>query len=382
MYSLTAFGEMIVDRVRLDAYAEALRRQITPGCVVADIGAGTGILSLLACKLGARRVYAIELSDAAQLIRDTARDNGYADRIRVLRERSSELTLPERADVIVSDLRGVLPPFHRHLADIADARTRLLADGGRLVPAADRMFVGIVSVPELFEQRRAPWTNDVYGLSLGAALRFVDNSWQKYRAQADMLLSAPSEWARLDYHRVDDPRVRGAGTQRIEKDGVAHGLLVWFDAELCDGVGFSNRPGVPKAIYGQAFFPWPAPVSLRCDDCVDFELRADPSGDCCIWTWSSVVRRREAPEIAANRFRQSDFLATPLSADSLRKRAAGFRPELSLMGEIALRALERLRSGLDLQTLANELRTMHPEQFRSFDAALDFAGELSLRYSR
>src|SRR4051794_6240190 len=134
MYSISGFGEMIADRVRLDAYVEALRRHVKPGCVVVDIGAGTGIFSLLACKFGARRVYAIEPSDAAELIHQTARDNGCAERISVLRQPSSELTLPERADVIVSDLRGVLPAFHHHLADIADARQRLLAPGGTLIP--------------------------------------------------------------------------------------------------------------------------------------------------------------------------------------------------------------------------------------------------------
>src|SRR2546430_4119827 len=116
---------MITDRVRLDAYAQALKRAITPASVVLDIGAGTGVLSLLACKFGARRVYAIEPSSLAQLITAAARDNGYEHRIVLLQRRSTEVVLPERADVIVSDLRGVLPPYHSHFTDIADARTRL-----------------------------------------------------------------------------------------------------------------------------------------------------------------------------------------------------------------------------------------------------------------
>ena len=67
----------------------------------------------------------------------SARDNGFADRIVVLQQRSTEVTLPERADVIVSDLRGVLPPYATHFADILDARRRLLAPAGRLLPMRD-----------------------------------------------------------------------------------------------------------------------------------------------------------------------------------------------------------------------------------------------------
>ena len=58
MYSLADYGTMIADRVRLDAHAEALRRVVTPASIVLDVGAGTGVMSLLACKFGARRVYA------------------------------------------------------------------------------------------------------------------------------------------------------------------------------------------------------------------------------------------------------------------------------------------------------------------------------------
>jgi hypothetical protein len=36
--------------------------------------------------------------------------------------------------------------------------------------------------------------------------------------------------------------------------------LVWFDATMADGVGFSNAPGTgnPTNVYGRSFFPWSA----------------------------------------------------------------------------------------------------------------------------
>src|SRR3989442_247493 len=109
---------MIHDRVRTNAYAEALRTSVNPNSVVLDIGTGSGMLALLACKAGARRVYAIEVSDAIQVGRELAAANGFAERIEFIQNLSTRLTLPESADVIVSDLRGVLPLHEQSLVSI------------------------------------------------------------------------------------------------------------------------------------------------------------------------------------------------------------------------------------------------------------------------
>src|SRR5262245_35616238 len=106
MYSVPDDGQMIGDRVRTDAYADALRRAVCPGAVVLDIGTGPGLWAMLACKAGARRVYALESSPIIQLARENARVNGFAERIELIEALSTQVTLPEKADVIVSDLRG------------------------------------------------------------------------------------------------------------------------------------------------------------------------------------------------------------------------------------------------------------------------------------
>src|SRR5687767_11640886 len=114
MYSIADYGAMISDDVRMGAFMRALRETVKPGAVVIDIGTGTGIFALLACRLGARRVYALEPDDAIQVAREIAAANGYADRIEFIQAMSTQVTLPERADVIISDLGGVLPWFQQH----------------------------------------------------------------------------------------------------------------------------------------------------------------------------------------------------------------------------------------------------------------------------
>jgi protein arginine N-methyltransferase 1 len=376
MFSLAEFGRMIADRARLDAHAEALRRVVTPTSVVLDLGAGTGIMSLLACQAGARRVYAIEPSPMVHVLADAARDNGCAERVVVLERRSSDVTLPERADVIVSDLRGVLPPYGTHFADLVDARARLLAPGGRLLPARDTMWAAVASAPEAFEERHAVWRSAPHGLDLRATERFVDHVVEKHRAPPERLLTAPIPWASLDYATLVERAVRGSGLASVTRPGVGHGLVVWFDAELVEGVGYSNAPGA-AGIYGQILFPWPEAVPLEVGDQVSFELRADPVGDDYVWTWTSAIERRGAGHAS---FRQSTFNGVPRGRESLRRRAATHAPALSASGADALAALEGIRAGSTVGEIAARLHAERPGRFASLEHAHGFVADLVERF--
>src|SRR3989442_14567368 len=86
--------------------------------------------------------------------------------------------------------------------------------------------------------------------------------------------STPVQWAEVDYRTVCDAALSGQAQTEILRPGTAHALSVWFNAELMEGVGFSNAPGQPEAIYGQAFFPLLEPVPVDCGDRVEVSLRA------------------------------------------------------------------------------------------------------------
>ena len=132
-YTTRSYGRMIGEGSRTAAYVEALRRAVTPGSVVLDVGTGTGFFALLACRLGAARVYAIEPADAIHVARQCAGSETEPERIVWLQARSTEVDLPERVDVIVSDLRGVLPFFAGSVSGLIDARRRHLKQGGHSV---------------------------------------------------------------------------------------------------------------------------------------------------------------------------------------------------------------------------------------------------------
>ncbi len=319
-YHILGYGEMIRDRVRMDAYAEALRRAVRPGCVALDVGTGTGIFALLACRLGARHVYAVEPDDAIHVARQIAAANGYSDRITFIQGLSSAVTLPEQADVIVSDLRGVLPLYKGHIPAIADARQRLLAPGGVLIPQRDTLWAAVVEAPEAYLPVVSPWEDGAYGFDMSAGRPIMANSWRKAPVTPAQFLVEPLPWATLDYTRIADPNVQGELTWTVVRPGTGHGLSVWFEAQLFAEVGFSTAPDQPPTIYGQAFFPWLQPVPLAPGDRVTVMLWARLVGDDYAWHWHTQVCPAGQAASPKAQFTQSTLLAAFLAPDRL----AGF----------------------------------------------------------
>jgi protein arginine N-methyltransferase 1 len=381
MYDLIGYGGMIADSVRTEAYAHALRDTVKPDSAVLDIGTGTGLFALLACRFGARRVYAVEPSDAIALARDIARANGYAERITFIQGMSERVTLPEPVDIIVSDLRGVLPLCQRSVQSILDARRRLLAPGGVLIPQSDQLMVSLVDAPNLYEKHALPWEAPIHGLDMTAARRFVNNTWRNGRATPEQLLLAPKCWEVLDYARLESPDVRGEVSWTAERSGTAHGLSVWFDSELAPGAAFSNAPDQPGLVYGSAFFPLSEPVAVTEGDRVDVSLRADLVGEDYTWSWNAKIRALESSDEIKADFKQSSFYSSPVFRAQLHKRAATHRPTLTEDGEVALLILQLMNDECTLEHIARQVFARFPTRFPDWPTALGHVGAFSSEYS-
>lgn len=313
MYSLSGYAAMLKDRVRVQAYASAMQSAITRDSVVLDIGSGPGYFALLAARQGARRVYAIEPSNVIQIGRQAARDHGLDDRIEFIQGLSTETDLPEPADVVVSDLRGIVPLFGDHLPSIIDARERLLAPGGVLLPARDHIYLAPVEAPALYRQGEQPWLTNVHDLSMQEGWRLWVNSPSKQYLEETNLLAPPLLWETLDYAALTETRRFGQPLAfDVGTPGTVHGLLLWFDTELIQDVGFSNRPGTGDKLYGQLFFPLENPLSLGAGTRLDCRLNARCIDNDLFWTWHATVGDQ-----ASSPQQQSNFQGMPLTRHAL-----------------------------------------------------------------
>ncbi|MGC9381940.1 50S ribosomal protein L11 methyltransferase [Streptomyces sp. MH13] len=135
LYDDFAYGQMLKDELRMDRYAEAVRRY-APGRTVLDIGTGQdAVWALAAARAGARHVWAVEvIPRSAQIARETIEQAGFADRITVVEGLSTEIELPEPVDMCVSEIIGTLGGSEGAGAVLRDARERLVKPGGVFIP--------------------------------------------------------------------------------------------------------------------------------------------------------------------------------------------------------------------------------------------------------
>jgi len=309
-YSLFDYGGMInaKNAVRTEAFTTALKNCITPETVVLDIGTGTGYFALVAAQLGARHVYAIEPNPAIQVGREAAVDNGLADRITFIQGMSNNVDLPEKVDVIISDIGGALPLCGPLIRSLADARERFLKPGGIMLPERDSLCAALVRAPGIYASYVAPWDDNSAGLDFHRARQRVTSLVRKQPFQKKNLTSSLQEWASVDYGQLNSPHYDSELTWSPTKAGPVHGLALWFDRIFPGGQQFSNAPDeIGNPIYGNLYLPWSEPVDLAEDDTVTVKLRASFVDGNYIWSWQTTVRT--AQDVEKARFSQSSFLS-------------------------------------------------------------------------
>jgi len=379
MYLLDEFGDMIADQGRFGAYAKAIGRAVRPGDVVVDVGCGPGIFALLACRAGAKRVYAIDAGDVLPLARQLAAANGFTDRMVFLHADSRQLTLPERANVLVSDIRGALPLFAEALPSIEDARNRFLAEGGILIPQRDTIYATVLETPDYYDRRTSPWKNPG-GLDLHSALSLVLNGVYKVRSQPQQLLTDPQMFCTLDYTHPFSSRAAADFCFCITRSGLGHGITLWFETQLFEDIGFSTAPGSLGTVYGQGFLPWLEPVPLAAGQHVEIALHADPVGGDYIWRWDTKIAAFNGqPERV---FHQSTFEGAQFSSEALRRRSVDHVPILSEAGEAERWLLQAMDGATPLREIAEAAAQKFPKVFRRPEDALRRASLLAERFSR
>ena len=382
MYSILDFGNMIADKGRMDTYIKALRQSVNHESIVLDIGTGTGIFALLACRYGAYKVYAIEPNDTIQVAKDLAEANGYSDRIEFIQDISTRVELPERPNVIISDLRGRLPLFRHNIPSIIDARRRFLAPDGIMIPAQDTLFAAVVESHSLFEKYNSPWVNDELGINLRPVVRKVMNTTWGRKISDENLLTESQHWVTLNYNAIEVPNVSGMLKWIVKRDGIAHGIRVWFDTEVAPGLGFSNAPEQLEHVYGSEFFPWLEPVSLKSGDGVSVSFQAVLVDEDYIWRWNSKICEQNDPTKVKASFNQSSFDAASLSMEKLRKTEVSFKPELNDQGLVDLQIIRLMEKRFSLEEIARQIKEGFPKKYNDMQQALIHVSELSSKYSK
>lgn len=242
---------MLDDEPRTRGYIRALEAVTRSGDVVVDIGTGTGVLATAAARAGAARVHAIESSGIADAAEQVFIANGVADRVTLLRGRSTQVTLPERADVLVTELIGNDPLDELLLEVVSDAKARLLKPGAQLVPCALEVLALAVDVPRrvierhVFTAERVAAWRAAYGMDLSALMSVRLGPTQPIMVRTEDILTWPQVAPAIPLVAVDLTRpfdlVQRARVPFVLAENVERlGILLAFRATLAPGIVLST----------------------------------------------------------------------------------------------------------------------------------------------
>jgi hypothetical protein len=249
----TIHAIMLNDRARTAGFLEAIERVVRPGDVVVDIGTGTGVLAVAAARAGARRVYAIEAGPMVGVARQVVEANGASDRVVFLEGWSSQVSLPERASVLVAEIIGEIPFQERVLEVTRDARSRLLEVGARLIPSRLRIFGLPVAIPGDLLATRVITVPAVdrwrswYGMDFGplaGASRGLSHVLMLDPASARSLpaIAEPLLLADVNLGVFNEVSVATEASTAASGDGELNGVMVHFELDLAPGLVLSTEP--------------------------------------------------------------------------------------------------------------------------------------------
>lgn len=245
LHGATSYLSMLHDSERNIAYQaglqslaeEAAAEGKEAGGLVLDLGAGTGLLAMLACKaLPQSRAVACEVyGPMAELARQLVQVNGLTSRLKIIHKLASDLEvgadLPERADVCVFELFDSQLLGESIFPILRDAQERLLKPGARMVPRSVQLHAMLVqccpalAAGDLPELRGAPWPV-MLGQLGDSVVRPLSAPWKSAHI---CFASLPTAAPQLEVNEVV-----------ATASGTVHGVAWWWDLDMGGDTHLTN----------------------------------------------------------------------------------------------------------------------------------------------
>jgi protein arginine N-methyltransferase 1 len=377
--------QYLSDRTRVSAFRQAVGEVVKPGDVVLDLGAGTGVLGLLACRAGARRVYAIDAGEVIELARELSGANGFQDRMVFIKGMSTRVDLPERVDVVLADQIGSFGFEAGLLEYFNDARERFLKPNGVMIPSRLELYVAPVECQELADQVEF-WNDSPAGFDFRPARLLAANTSYPAKFGPDHLLGGPALLASLDLSMTTPPALHLQAGVATTRGGTLHGIGGWFSAQLSKSICMSNSPLAMNPINRRnLFLPIDRPTVLRKGDHVRVMIHILPSEGVVIWNleiWGEDEKRTDQPQgLRKVCFSHSTLQGMLISQENLQRTQPNTIPKLSAWGEAQRSVLTLCDGQRALSEIEQEVYRRHHRLFDSLGKAEAFVAKVMARYS-
>ncbi|CAL1134627.1 unnamed protein product [Cladocopium goreaui] len=258
---LAIHEEMLKDTERVDAYRRAIDQlgASWSNSTVVDVGAGTGVLSVM-CGKRAKKVVAIEASRLSHFLRKVVATN--APNVEVHDARAEDLELTEKVDVVVSEWMGYCLLFENMLPSVLSVRDRYLKPGGMMLPSKCRLLLAPLEDQDWRKQKLDFWTS-VHGIDMSSLIPLARATYcgtpQHHLVDASKLLADPQVIFEADLHTVqivDLEHFDAMMSVSIPAGRRLDAFVAWFECDFPGDFGetLSTAPTRPATHWKQTAF--------------------------------------------------------------------------------------------------------------------------------
>lgn len=278
---------MLKDKRRNMAYYKALHDNPSDivDKVVLDVGTGTGILAIMAVKAGAKKVYAVEISDMHKCANELIKGNNVSDKIKLINGNIREIELPEKVDVIISEWMGTILINEGMLDDIVYARNKFLKEGGKIFPTQCNICIALLGKNTYTDDYTKFWDQqDYFGVDFSSLKQhtidnFVDTEHMiNYKVDPKHIASNVYKYG-IDLTTVSEEDLKQINVKFeliANQDVDASGLSCWFDA-IFNGtnkkIKFSTSPFKPLTHWGQSIWSFKNEIKVKRNDKINVEIK-------------------------------------------------------------------------------------------------------------
>jgi hypothetical protein len=267
---------MMNDTPRNEAFFRAIEAAVSKDDLVLEIGTGSGLLAMKAADCGAAQVTTCEMSTtisrAAQEIIDL---NGFSKTVKVLNKKSTDLRIPDdlprQANVVLAEVLSSEFVGEGVISSLRDARSRLLANDGKMVPAGGSIMIALLAdVPGLSEQA---FVGEVGGYDLSHFNSITSHKIDISLASRDVRFLtkpiAPFEFDFYDASAFANKNIKLEVT--VTEDGPCIGILQWNRVDLGNGIIYENDPQLITSHWLTPLYRFDAVQYLKADQKIKIE---------------------------------------------------------------------------------------------------------------
>lgn len=256
---------MVQDSSRTPLIKKAIHKLVKPGATVFDLGCGTGVLTQMALEAGAQKIYACDVEEAVNLARWQIQSKDNKNRVTFFKGLSSEISLPEKVDVLIAEVVGSLGLNENILPSVIDARKRFLKKGGKIIPEGLKIYLAPIELKQISHKSKKSNRNHIHEMPF--MIDFINPS---------QILSGEKKYCDLLFLKENHYGYDQEINFIIERPGILGGFCGWIEITWAPGIVTKTSPFDPPTHWKQTILPLSRTYSVDKGDRVLFRLRIYP----------------------------------------------------------------------------------------------------------